>query len=351
MPIQSSLSQFTFINHGPLTTTFTAPRSCPSQERFVQIAARSSPQLGEWLADCSLTYGDCLPSGTVTPAATDTDSPLAAFELPYFSPGLHCPSGWETVGAAWQTAGGISTDGVYASLAAHTIYRWPVDILPSLLSSGETAVLCCPSSMTGARNGICYSTLPNYELTTGCQRYIPPEDYALVTMSYEFGNQLISGEMISITDTIPSATETTTFAATETESLVGVSVMAMVTLIHTNGVLPGGGLSTGASAGIGVGVGLLVIGIIAAGVAFFWIRRKRKRMATVGAGVVSSNVAGPAPDNGVELDAQKTRAELDYSGPQGELYGTQADYQTRPELGGLGSRMELSAVRRFELAG
>jgi hypothetical protein len=145
MPTTSTLSQFTFTNYGPLTTTFTPPASCQSEEKYVQIASIYSAHLGEWLADCSLTYGDCLPSGTVTtaPPPSNTDSPLAAFEVPFFSPGLQCPLDWTTVGTAWRAGDRITTSGVFEA-EAHTIYRWPVDVLPSILSQGETAVLCCP---------------------------------------------------------------------------------------------------------------------------------------------------------------------------------------------------------------
>ncbi|KAL3444146.1 hypothetical protein BJX65DRAFT_311113 [Aspergillus insuetus] len=349
MPTTSRLSQFTFTNYGPLTTTFTPPASCQSEEKYVQIASIYSAHLGEWLADCSLTYGDCLPSGTVTPASgpSNTDNPLAAFEVPYFSPGLECPLDWTTVGTAWRMGDRVTTSGVFEA-EAHTIYRWPVDVLPSILSPGETAVLCCPSSMTGGKNGICYSTLPIYELTTGCQRYLPPDAYTLATTSYGLDGATTYGALISITDSPPSITSTTTFASTDTTTLTGVSVMAMVTLIHTEGDRAGG-LSTGASAGIGVGVGVGVLGIIAA-VAYFLWRRKRMGPSHGAEDHPMETAAVGIPATGHELDAQKPRGELDSFSPQGELGGTELRHYAGAELDVSQPRLELSAERRYELS-
>ncbi|RAL06961.1 uncharacterized protein BO97DRAFT_429759 [Aspergillus homomorphus CBS 101889] len=178
MPTTSALSQFTFTNYGRLTTTFTAPTSCQSEEKYAQITSIYSPHLGEWLADCSLTYGYCLPSGTITPASSGTNRPLAAFEVPYFSPGLDCPLDWRAVGTSWRTGERISTTGAFEA-EAHTPYtdgRW----MFSPRFCRRVRRRCCvvqdhlasaphSSSMTGGKNGICYSTLPIYVLTTGCQ--------------------------------------------------------------------------------------------------------------------------------------------------------------------------------------
>lgn len=112
------------------------------------------------------TYGDCLPSGKKIDSIFSTTSDLTAFvptsTAVYFSPGLACPSGYDTVGLATKSAGGnISSSGPgftypYPLPTATArdlmdeedliliLQNTPSNALLNAMAEGETAIICCP---------------------------------------------------------------------------------------------------------------------------------------------------------------------------------------------------------------
>lgn len=156
MPTTTSLSNYEFINLGPLTTAYTAPQSCATMALTALANVADGDHWPEWSVDCDIAdVGDCVPSGAKADekfAALSTQSPNAAYAgFAYYSPGIHCPSGWETVGiAAKNAAGDLSTSGgVYdAHLVGTTtmapIRNPPEHIFAQALDKEETAALCCP---------------------------------------------------------------------------------------------------------------------------------------------------------------------------------------------------------------
>lgn len=146
----------TFKNWGPVTTTFTAPASCSTAGDFL-IGNTTDFPLYDYATQCS-TYGDygCTPTGTFFPSLT-IESNLTKMDdnIPYYSPGLYCPSGWATVGVAARDGDKTtSLSGILGvSTTTTTSDSWldylpkvgnPLTMLAELLDPGETLVMCCP---------------------------------------------------------------------------------------------------------------------------------------------------------------------------------------------------------------
>ena len=162
MPTATSLSGYSLFNNGPLTTTFTAPASC-STAYETMIGDAETPTAIEWLALAGPTCGyiapaDCNPSGSVIQSIDSSAlgaNPTADQIIVYHSPGLICPSGWVTVGAAAKiNPTSTSISGVFnISVSLPTVNSPIVTFLPELdvvlaaLDPGETAALCCPRSV------------------------------------------------------------------------------------------------------------------------------------------------------------------------------------------------------------
>lgn len=140
MPSATSFSGYNLLNNGPLTTTFTAPATCSTA--FVMLGLATDPAALQWDAQCDwVPPADCNPSGSVIQSivSAQNNNPTAADVIVYHSPGLVCPSGWATVGAAAKlNPTSTSTSGAFNPSV-------PVlDVFLSALDPGETAVLCCP---------------------------------------------------------------------------------------------------------------------------------------------------------------------------------------------------------------
>jgi hypothetical protein len=153
MPTATSLSGSSLFNNGPLTTTFTAPVAC-STAYETMIGAATDPALLLGAAQCGwLPPADCNPSGSVIQSivsSAEGSNPTAGMIIVYHSPGLVCPSGWATVGAAaklnptstsisgaFNQSGAIPTDSSFG-------FEPELDIFVAALDPGETAVVCCP---------------------------------------------------------------------------------------------------------------------------------------------------------------------------------------------------------------
>ncbi|KAK4161111.1 hypothetical protein QBC43DRAFT_218268 [Cladorrhinum sp. PSN259] len=108
------------INLGPLTTTFVPPPACTAAVR-----AGNNAYLGQ---GCSrgnpVDATSCWPA--TSKGASSKEGSLSGWG--FYSPGLHCPTGYATACSATGGNGGKSD--------------WPVQFR---LVAGETAVGCCPS--------------------------------------------------------------------------------------------------------------------------------------------------------------------------------------------------------------
>ena len=149
---------------GPLTTTYTAPPSCSTDFAYVQVGSSfvdsesNSTSIMALGVSCGLawpTIGSCLPSGAKLDedySAIDTDEVQMYYTLGYYSPGLACPSGWDTVGVATKSEGGnITSSGPGFTNPTpidemDTVYVDNVgsNVLLAGMDEGDAAVLCCP---------------------------------------------------------------------------------------------------------------------------------------------------------------------------------------------------------------
>ncbi|KAK1144089.1 hypothetical protein N8T08_005751 [Aspergillus melleus] len=242
MPTVTSLYQYTFSNWGPLTTIFTPPASCTG---YIGLARTQHPASIQWLTNCaSLDTRQCTPSSTIVSSPTGSsvawDNPLYGFQVPYYSPGVYCPSGWATVGVAGRdgdskpSLSGIFTGGANRpTVVNQPIFHRPSDVLVQLLDPSETAVVCCPSSMALSTDGGCHSTLPAHSVTSGCQRLFPMEVLTEVNATFTQGDFTMTGLAWSINATSPiTSTAQTTIATGDSSLYVGVSVVAPLTLVH-----------------------------------------------------------------------------------------------------------------------
>jgi len=102
MPSITTIEGYTFNNWGALTTTFTAPTSCSTQSNLMIgfIGYNSTLTALEHSEQCS-TIGYYDCIPTGTVKPTTADpNPADILQRAYFSPGLYCSSGWATVGIA-----------------------------------------------------------------------------------------------------------------------------------------------------------------------------------------------------------------------------------------------------------
>ncbi|KAH9208228.1 hypothetical protein DL95DRAFT_414975 [Leptodontidium sp. 2 PMI_412] len=244
MPTATSISGWSLLNVGPATTTFTEPASCATAYRTV-IAPATDPALPLWNVHCPwVPPADCNPSGSIVQSiisSAEGTNPTDGLFIVYQSPGLVCPSGQATVGAAEKpnptsisVSGAFNLSDAIPTGGSYTVFfEPPLDVFLAALDPGETAILCCPSSYTPG-NGGCYSTLPSsaFTPTTGCGKEGPEANYGTVNGTWTIGGQTITGGLLTITGTIPMSAVTTSFAPSEVTSYVGVALEGMGILVH-----------------------------------------------------------------------------------------------------------------------
>ncbi|KAK1749773.1 hypothetical protein QBC47DRAFT_129662 [Echria macrotheca] len=257
MPTATTISQWSLTNWGPLTTTFSASPSCATAG-ISFIAPKSN--LGQGMsADCAVaTVGAaCYPSGSQLDAAeSKAFTQPGLLQAGYFSPGLACPSGWQTVGIAAKGSSGVSASGIFVA-SAHPdslLFNPVVNVFTAALDAGETAAACCPSSMTALTEGVCVSTLPKYSPTTVCDRIIPDDDVTFVPGDITYLGQHTTVSVVSFVGSKPiTSTSTRTFAPSQTSDYVGISLMPMVMLVHRDSDTSGQGGGGGSGGGSGSG--------------------------------------------------------------------------------------------------
>lgn len=141
----------TISNWGPLTTTFTAPSSCATATATLLIGYNASPPFLRWRAECGLLgYWDCIPTGTVSITKPASNQLIQEH---YFSPGLICPSGWETIGVAVKgKKDAISASGIFEASprtldGSHSFLQGQAELANPLVKNlklSETLAVCCP---------------------------------------------------------------------------------------------------------------------------------------------------------------------------------------------------------------
>ncbi|KAL3465112.1 hypothetical protein BJX64DRAFT_285974 [Aspergillus heterothallicus] len=230
MPTATATLSWTITNWGPLTTSLSLPSACSSR---VIIYATDEPFFGNY-ADCDNGLFTCYPSPTDSAAPSALSEARNTFTLgaqapPVYSPAPSCPPGWKTVGAVgrededasvsrsgWFTVQYNSSeiDGEDVPQAGFQ------DVLASLLDPEETAVMCCPSSMTiHDETGGCRSTLEDYSISTACQTHFRPGDIDDVATSIGAGE-------------VSWTTDKTTFLAAELPSLTAEAYADPLVLLH-----------------------------------------------------------------------------------------------------------------------
>ncbi|KAL2834032.1 hypothetical protein BJY01DRAFT_259710 [Aspergillus pseudoustus] len=238
MPTATATLSWTITNWGPLTTSWSLPSACSSR---VYIFPTASPSFGNY-ADCDNGLFTCYPS------PTDSDAPSALSEArntptlgfqaaPVYSPAPSCPSGWKTVGAVGREGQGasVSRSGWFTLPYDEDVDEEGInipevgfqDVLASLLDPSETAVMCCPSSMTVGENGGCQSSLSDYTISTACRTHYSPNSIDDVLTSIGAGQ-------------ISWTTDKTTFPASDIPSLTAQAVVDPLVLLHKPTDLAGG---------------------------------------------------------------------------------------------------------------
>lgn len=148
----------TITNFGPLTTVYSAPKSCATETDHLYLGVPGEPGIFWAYPTCTglQTFGDCIPSG----AAFDklmTDE-YAEILHPgfyhYYSPGIYCPQGWTTA-AALVNEGGTFTEilGYLTQSYSCWLGHWepgraqpsdPEEVWKQVLLPSETLKICCP---------------------------------------------------------------------------------------------------------------------------------------------------------------------------------------------------------------
>ena len=138
-------------NIGPLTTAFTAAPTCLSgsdsnKDARIEVVLAEDIRVPLGVINC--TQGpvptECLPSGDVLSSLVEAkSSSVGQGQLPYFSPGIKCPDGWETVGRMMPSASG-SGNGVFTETVTATGLNLAV-IYDNILEAEETVAWCCPT--------------------------------------------------------------------------------------------------------------------------------------------------------------------------------------------------------------
>ncbi|KAJ0426765.1 hypothetical protein BJY00DRAFT_1927 [Aspergillus carlsbadensis] len=255
MPTATSTLGWTLTNWGPLPETYTPDPTC-TEATDIFIGYTNDPYVPFWVEVCSTaTTDNCWPVPTEQSAIEEyVNNP---YLVAYQSPAAACPSGWESVGAAANPADGpVTSSGVFAGYPGRWDYHGeeeveinedePValgwkDAIGALLDEGETAIACCPSSMSVTLNGLCYEALPTRPVSTACDGTWTTASATQTTVSttYMLNGTTASGNVvIPATNSVyalPIASTTTTFAPEETGDLVAVRMQGPLVLVHRDG--------------------------------------------------------------------------------------------------------------------
>ncbi|KAL6231576.1 hypothetical protein BDW75DRAFT_38719 [Aspergillus navahoensis] len=257
MPSGTSTLGWTLANWGTLPATWTSSSCTPSS--VIYYAEDDDPDIPELFESCpSTAFDTCLPEPTASDLVDDYLSNQR--NVPYWSPGVNCPSGWESVGSAARPSDGDVTSSGLFTVGAIPTGNWDIpdndyvqlgfhDAFGALLDPSETAVACCPSSMTVGRNGICYSTLPDRDIRTACFADYSNADGNLefISTTWVWGGSTRTANIAVPTVTIPrtpTRTTTRTVEADETGDMVAATLQAPIYFVRRPGDDDGDGSSS-----------------------------------------------------------------------------------------------------------
>ncbi|CEL09621.1 hypothetical protein ASPCAL12754 [Aspergillus calidoustus] len=273
MPNATATLGWTVANWGDAPATYTLASDCTASTDL-HIVHTNGPSVPIWPETCTTTAA----VETCWPTPTDSDLASAAtnrYSGAYWS-GVNCPSGWSSIGeAAHPTNGPVTSSGVFTIQARldgdDDDYDWDdidfdrdddnddddfivfgfQDALGALLEFGETAIACCPRSMSVGRNGLCYTTLPSHTVTTACVPRYSPFVPNLVSTTYVLDGTTHTGRIfVPATDNdplLPTSTSTTTFRSQQTNDLVAASLITPIYVVHRDGDEPGPSQTGGAN--------------------------------------------------------------------------------------------------------
>ena len=87
--------------------------------------------------------------------------------------------------------------------------------------------------MTAAVDGYCFRALPDYRLSTACDRIILGDDIATVTAVITFFGVSTTAQLLTFTNSAgPTETRTTTFSGSRASDFVAYSIIPQVTLVR-----------------------------------------------------------------------------------------------------------------------
>ncbi|KAL4955763.1 hypothetical protein BDW69DRAFT_160001 [Aspergillus filifer] len=286
---------YTFTNLGPLTTTYTPAPSCTGSEAIgIGTLEADSFLWLEFQAQCTNPvdpFTDCVPKTTEAPKPTSTglsddfsdydEYPYYAWGGDYYSPGVYCPSGWETIAMAGRDDNGKLTSsgnlgptpttttttstktrilitGTPTGLDLDdyedyydyyedydydydydTTYTSPISLLMTALEPSQTMALCCPSGYTTDNYGYCYSAVKDFNPSYGCTIMTDYDyDYTEVPTTYtkNFGESYAIVRTTSYQSATATITElrtyTTTIDATDRTFYTGYMYAPAITIVH-----------------------------------------------------------------------------------------------------------------------
>ena len=153
----------TLTNLGPVMSTFTPAPSCTDMTQVVVAVQTSETLLHRGAPECHSppSQAGCRPHGSDWDELYSETEVRIKPTLPYYSPGLACPTGWTTAGTIVGPSGWSSADGAFTKLS-HFPYEQddddegvaynphygnhmePIDQYVRALEPSETMVWCCP---------------------------------------------------------------------------------------------------------------------------------------------------------------------------------------------------------------
>lgn len=166
MPTVTSLSGWEFLNFGPATTTFTANPSCATAYRTM-IGPATDPTIPSWNVQCPwVPPADCNPFGSRVQSlisSAEGTNPTDGLFIVYQSPGVICPAGQTTVGAAEKinptstsVSGAFDLSKAIPTDAEVPYFPGQLEVFLGALDPGETAILCCPRFVSACLLALSY---------------------------------------------------------------------------------------------------------------------------------------------------------------------------------------------------
>ncbi|KAL4878481.1 hypothetical protein BJY04DRAFT_221202 [Aspergillus karnatakaensis] len=245
MPTSTVTLNYTLANWGPAPTTWSMP-DCTSTSS-VYFATSSIPDAPRHLESClpQSALGDCSPEPT---NSAILDAYLKDMnQVPYWS-GDRCPEGWKSIGEIIRSDDGPpASEGIFAGLSPSQTTQGALDdaalfetqhALGALLDPSETVLACCPEALTAGRAGLCFSTLPEQEISTECRAFYGTVNLLTVSTTFPVDGATYTGEVI-----VPPRDNPRTYASTRIDEigeetaalLVAVTARPPVYLVHGGG--------------------------------------------------------------------------------------------------------------------